>query len=135
MTAIVTTNLFLSQIAMLNASISAWFGKDGPGLKEWKEDVHAKSYQEGSADIARVGKDLENTAKGLPFKDEKITHKLGYGQGLRTVTSQGTGNKSGEADSEVGCKLLPTWQFTGAVALKSTRLRIMATRRAKRASE
>lgn len=37
MAAIVTANLFLFQMAMLNASVSAWFGKDGPGLKEWKE--------------------------------------------------------------------------------------------------
>jgi hypothetical protein len=27
----------LFQMAMLNASVSAWFGRDGPGLKKWKE--------------------------------------------------------------------------------------------------
>jgi hypothetical protein len=32
-----TTNLFLFQMATLNASMSAWFRSDGPGLKEWKE--------------------------------------------------------------------------------------------------
>jgi hypothetical protein len=37
MTAIVTAILFLSQMATLNAPMSAWFGKDGPGLEEWKE--------------------------------------------------------------------------------------------------
>ena len=37
MTAIVTAILLLSQMAMLNASMSAWFGKDGPGLGGWKE--------------------------------------------------------------------------------------------------
>jgi hypothetical protein len=31
-------------------------------------DVHAKNNQEGSADEAHVGKDLENTAKSLPLK-------------------------------------------------------------------
>ena len=30
-------NLFLSQMATLNASMSAWFRKDGPGLEEWKK--------------------------------------------------------------------------------------------------
>jgi hypothetical protein len=71
--------------------------------KNEKEGVHAKNNQEGSADNAQVGKDLENTAKSLPFKVEKITHNLEYGQSLRTVASQGTGNKSRKADSEVGC--------------------------------
>jgi hypothetical protein len=37
MTAIATADLFLFQMAQLNASMSAWFVKDGPGLKEWKE--------------------------------------------------------------------------------------------------
>ena len=37
MTAIAIANLFLFQMAMLNASMSAWFGKYCPGLKEWKE--------------------------------------------------------------------------------------------------
>jgi hypothetical protein len=37
MTTIATANLFLFQMAILNASMSAWFGKDGPGLEEWKE--------------------------------------------------------------------------------------------------
>jgi hypothetical protein len=62
-------------------------------------DIHAKNNQEGSADLAYVANGLENTAKSLPLKDQKITHNLECGQGLRTVTSQGTG----EADSEVGC--------------------------------
>jgi hypothetical protein len=34
MIAIATANLFLSQMATLNGSMSAWFGKYGPGLKE-----------------------------------------------------------------------------------------------------
>jgi hypothetical protein len=102
MTAIATANLFLSQMAILNASMSAWFRKDSPG-ENGKDGVHAKNNQEGSADQAHVGKDLENTAKSRPFKDKKITHNLEYGQGLRTVTSQGTGNKSRETGSEVGC--------------------------------
>lgn len=37
MTANATANLFLFQIATLYASMSAWFGKDGPGLEERKE--------------------------------------------------------------------------------------------------
>ena len=37
MTAIATAYLFLFQMAMLIASMSAWFGKDGPGFEEWKE--------------------------------------------------------------------------------------------------
>jgi hypothetical protein len=61
-------------------------------------DVHAKNNQEGSADKAHIGNDLENIANSLPLKDQKITHKLECDQGLRTMTSQGTGNKSGEAD-------------------------------------
>jgi hypothetical protein len=72
-------------------------------------DVHAKNNQEGSADLAHVGKELENTAKRLPPKDQKITHNLECNQGLRTVTSRGTGNKCREADSEWDA--LPTWQW------------------------
>ena len=37
MAANATTNLFLFQMATLNASVSAWFGKDGSGFEEWKE--------------------------------------------------------------------------------------------------
>lgn len=37
MTASATANLFLFQMATLNASMSAWFGKEGPGSEEWKE--------------------------------------------------------------------------------------------------
>lgn len=37
MTAIATAILFLLQMAMLNASLSASFGKDGPDLEEWKD--------------------------------------------------------------------------------------------------
>ena len=37
MAANATANLFLFQMAMLDASVSAWFGKDGPGFEEWKE--------------------------------------------------------------------------------------------------
>jgi hypothetical protein len=66
-------------------------------------DIHAKNNQEGSADLAYVANGLENTAKSLPLKDQKITHNLECDQGLRTVTSQGTGSKCGKADSEVGC--------------------------------
>jgi hypothetical protein len=80
MPAIATANLFLFQMATLDASMSAWFGKDGPGLGELKEtahrNVHAKNNQEGSADKAHVCSDLENTAKSLHLKDQKITHKL-----------------------------------------------------------
>jgi hypothetical protein len=36
MTAIATANLFLFQMAMLNASMSVWFGKDGSGFEDWK---------------------------------------------------------------------------------------------------
>jgi hypothetical protein len=50
-------------------------------------DVHAKSNQEGSADLAHVAKALENTAKSLPLKEQKIAHKLECDQGLRTVTT------------------------------------------------
>jgi hypothetical protein len=42
MTAIVTANLSLFQMAMLIGSMSAWFGKDGPGLEEWKETYMRK---------------------------------------------------------------------------------------------
>ena len=52
-------------------------------------DVHANNDQEGSADKAHVGKTLENTDKSFPLKDQKITHNLECGQGLRTVTNQG----------------------------------------------
>jgi hypothetical protein len=65
-------------------------------------DVHASNNQEGSADFAHVGKDLENTPKSLPLKDQKTTHNLECDQDLRIVTSQGIGNKCGEADSVVG---------------------------------
>jgi hypothetical protein len=41
MTANATANLFLFQMAMLSASVSAWFGKD-PGLEEWKETYMRK---------------------------------------------------------------------------------------------
>jgi hypothetical protein len=30
-------NLFLFQMAMLNASVSTWFGKDGIGFEKWKK--------------------------------------------------------------------------------------------------
>ena len=53
-------------------------------------DVHANNNQEGSADLAHVGKDLVNTPKSLPLKDQKITHHLECDQELRTVT---TGNR------------------------------------------
>jgi hypothetical protein len=68
-----------------------------------EEDVHADNNQEGSADKAHVGNDLENTAKCLPLKDQKTTDDLDCDQGLKAVTSQGTRNKCEEADSEVGC--------------------------------
>jgi hypothetical protein len=42
MTANAIANLFLFQMAILNASVSAWFGKDGPGLEEWKETYMRK---------------------------------------------------------------------------------------------
>jgi hypothetical protein len=42
MTAIATANLFLFQMAMLNAPINAWFGKDGPSLEERKETYMRK---------------------------------------------------------------------------------------------
>jgi hypothetical protein len=45
MTAIVTANLFLFQMAMLNGSMSAWFGKDAPGLEEWKETYMRKTIK------------------------------------------------------------------------------------------
>lgn len=45
MTAIATANLFLFQMAMLNAPISAWFGKDGPDLEEWKETYMRKTIK------------------------------------------------------------------------------------------
>jgi hypothetical protein len=96
-------------------------------------DVHAKNNQQRSADLAHVGSDLENAAKSLPLKDEKITHKLECDQGLRTVTSRRTGNKCGERTQRWDA--LPTWQFNGVEMFKSTRLRIMAIRRAVRASE
>jgi hypothetical protein len=37
MAAIATASLFLSQMAMLNASMSASFKKNDPGSEEWKE--------------------------------------------------------------------------------------------------
>jgi len=37
MTANATANLFLFQMATLNTSISAWFGKDDPGLEKRKD--------------------------------------------------------------------------------------------------
>lgn len=109
-----------------------------PAWKDGKEGVHAKSYQEGSAHYAQVGKGLQNRAKRLPSKDGKFTHNLDCGQGLRTGTSQGKGNK--EKGIRVGKRtrrldVLPTWQPFGPLALRSTRLRIMAIRRAERASE
>lgn len=61
-----------------------------------KGDVHAYNNQEGSADLAEVGKDLENTAESLRLKDQKITHNLKCDQGLRTVKSRGAGNKCEE---------------------------------------
>jgi hypothetical protein len=101
MAANVTANLFLFQMAMLNASINALILERWPWLGRMEGDAHAKNNQEGSADKAHVGKDLENIAKRLPPKDQKITHKLDRDQGLRTVTSRGKGNKCEEADSDV----------------------------------
>jgi Tfp pilus assembly protein PilX len=66
-------------------------------------DVHANENQEGSAEKAHVGSDLENIANSLPLEDQKVTHNLKCDQDLRKMTSPGTGNKCGEADSEVGC--------------------------------
>lgn len=100
-----------------------------------EEDVHANNNQEGSAGEAHVGNALENTDESLPLDDQKITHKFECDQGLKTVNSRGAGNKCGEADSEVGCTTVPTWQFSGVVTLKPTRIRIMAIRRDARASE
>jgi hypothetical protein len=37
MTAIATASLFLFQMAILNAPMSTWFGKDGPGSEDWEE--------------------------------------------------------------------------------------------------
>ena len=96
-------------------------------------DVHAKHNQEGSAGKAHVGSDLENTAESLSIMDQKITHNLECDQGLRTLTNHETGNKYGEAD--LVCTTVPTWQFIGVVTFKPTRSRIMAIRRAARASE
>jgi len=73
------------------------------GLERLEGDVRANHNQEGSADKAHVGSDLENVAKSFPLKDQKITHNLECDKGLRTVTSQGTGNMCEEADSEVEC--------------------------------
>jgi hypothetical protein len=112
MTAIATANLFLFQMAMLNAQISAWFGKDSPGLERMEGDVRANHNQEGSADKAHVGSDLENAAKSFPVKDQKITHNLKCDKGLKTVTSQGTGNMRQEADSEMGCTTHLTIHWT-----------------------
>jgi hypothetical protein len=48
-TAIATANLFLFQMAMLNApnrpQISVWFGKDGPGSEERKETYMRKTIK------------------------------------------------------------------------------------------
>ena len=130
MTAIATAYLFLFQMAKLNASMSAWFGKDE--LARMGGDIHASNNQEGSADKAHVANGLDNTTESLPLRVQKITHNLEYGQGLRTVTSQGTRNRCGEARR---WDALPTWQFIGVAALKLTRLRITEIRRAARASE
>jgi hypothetical protein len=51
-----------------------------------KGDVHANNNQEGREDLAHVGDDLENTAKSLPLKHQKITHNLECDQGLKTVS-------------------------------------------------
>jgi hypothetical protein len=59
-------------------------------------DVRADHNQEGSVDKAHVANGLEDTAKSLPIKDHNITHNLECDQGLRTVTSQGTGIRVGE---------------------------------------
>lgn len=64
-------------------------------------DVHAKNNQERSAGKAHVGSGLKN--KNLLLKDQKTTHNLECDQRLGSLTSQGTGNECGEADSEVGC--------------------------------
>jgi hypothetical protein len=42
-----------------------------------EEDVHANNNQEGSADLAQVGKGLENTAKSLPLKRTEDYPQLG----------------------------------------------------------
>jgi hypothetical protein len=100
-------------------------------------DLHAKNDQEGSADDAQVANDLENTPKSLLLKDQKIAHKLKCDQGLRTVTSQETGNKCVGSGLGGGMHytVVPTWQFSGVVTSRSTKLRIMEIIRAARASE
>jgi hypothetical protein len=77
-------------------------------LGRMEGDVHANSNQEGSADKAHVGNGLENTAKSLPLKDQKITYNLECDQSLRTVASQGTGNeyekRTRRWDAPRGCR-------------------------------
>lgn len=59
-------------------------------------DVHANKNQEGRADKAHVASELENYYENIInsflLKEQKITHKLECDQGLRTMTSQGTGD-------------------------------------------
>jgi hypothetical protein len=50
--AIVLTNLFLSQMAMLEASMNASFGERWSLLRRTEGDVHAQNDQEGSGDKA-----------------------------------------------------------------------------------
>ena len=72
-TAIATTNLLLSQMATLDASMSASFGESWPCLGGIEKDVHTKENQEGSADKAHVAEDLEKTAQSSALKDRSIS--------------------------------------------------------------
>jgi hypothetical protein len=50
MVAMVTTNLFLSQMAMLEASMSASLGKNDPNLEEWNETYIRKIIKREAAE-------------------------------------------------------------------------------------
>jgi hypothetical protein len=88
MTANATANLFLFQIATLKRLNECLVWERWPWLGRMERDVHAKNNQERSAELAHVGNGLENIAKSLPPKGQKITHNLEHDHDLRTVSSQ-----------------------------------------------
>lgn len=74
MAAMVTTYLFLFQMAILEASMSASFGKRRPWLERMGRDIHAKNNQERGGRKSQVASDLKKRLKVqlLPLKWKHI---------------------------------------------------------------
>jgi hypothetical protein len=76
MIAVLTTTLFLFQMAMLEASVRFVWERQ-PQFGKTEENVHAKNNQEGSGDKAQVAKSLEDVVRSsLPQTQEHIRENL-----------------------------------------------------------